>query len=74
MDFLPVELERKLTKLDEELHIILSTVRNFATKSENVEQELKDFQKLVERIGKNRISEEDTTEVIREMRDRSYEL
>jgi hypothetical protein len=74
MDFSLPELERKLVKLDEELHSILSTVREFAKKHENIEEELEDFRNLVERIGKNRTSDEDTTAMIRRMRDRNYDI
>ncbi len=74
MDFSLPELERKLVKLDEELHSILSTVREFTKKHENIEEELEDFRNLVERIGKNRTSDEDTTAMIRRMRNRNYDI
>ena len=41
---------------------------------EDEEVEIKNLRKLVRKIGSHRVDEGDTTSIIREMREKSYEL
>ena len=66
-----LELEERLIRLDKELHEILHSVKVY--KVIDKEAEIQDLRELVNRISSHRILEKDTTMLIREMRDRSYD-
>lgn len=66
------DLEDRLIKLDIAVHDILRSVKQ--NKLENEETELQSLRDLVRRIGSHRIDDKDTTMLIREMRDKSYDI
>jgi superfamily II helicase len=67
------ELEDRLVKLDKDLHEILHLTgkRHSGGKTE---EEIQNLRELVKRIGSHRIEEKDTTQIIREMREKSYDV
>jgi hypothetical protein len=67
-----LDLEDRLIKLDIAVHDILRSVKQ--NKVEDEETELQSLRDLVRRIGTHRIDDKDTTMLIREMRDKSYDL
>jgi hypothetical protein len=67
-----LDLEDRLIKLDIAVHDILRSVKQ--TKVEDEETELQGLRDLVRRIGSHRIDDKDTTMLIREMRDKSYDI
>jgi hypothetical protein len=67
-----LDLEDRLIKLDIAVHDILRSVKQ--NKVEDEETELKRLRDLVRRIGSHRIDDKDTTMLIREMRDKSYDI
>jgi len=66
------DLEDRLIKLDIAVHDILRSVKQNKVKDE--ETELQSLRDLVRRIGTHRIDDKDTTILIREMRDKSYDI
>lgn len=66
------DLEDRLIKLDIAVHDILRSVKQ--NKVEDEETELQSLRDLVRRIGTHRIDDKDTTILIREMRDKSYDI
>jgi hypothetical protein len=66
------DLEDRLIKLDIAVHDILRSVKQ--NKVEDEETELQSLRDLVRRIGTHRIDDKDTTMLIREMRDKSYDI
>jgi|GEM_PF-3556311 len=66
------DLEDRLIKLDIAVHDILRSVKQ--NKVEDEETELQSLRDLVRRIGSHRIDEKDTTLLIREMREKSYDI
>lgn len=66
------DLEERLIKLDIAVHDILRSVKQ--NKIEDEEAELQSLRDLVRRIGTHRIDDKDTTMLIREMRDKSYDI
>ncbi len=66
------DLDDRLHKLDKALHDILQSVKHH--KVEDEEAEIKSLRELVQKIGSHRIEEKDTTSIIREMREKSYDL
>ena len=66
------DLEDRLIKLDIALHEILCEVKH--NKIEDEETELQSLKDLVKRIGSHRVDEKDTTMLIREMREKFYDL
>ncbi|NOZ77036.1 MAG: hypothetical protein GXO65_05070 [Euryarchaeota archaeon] len=64
------EIERKLALLDQELHSILEMVRSKPKYDPN--EEVEDTKKLVSAIKKHRVDPEDSTSIIRKMREGSY--
>jgi len=66
------DLEERLIKLDIAVHDILRSVKQ--NKIEDEETELQSLRDLVRRIGTHRIDDKDTTMLIREMRDKSYDI
>ena len=67
-----LDLEDRLIRLDIAVHDILRSVKQ--TKVEDEETELQSLRALVRRIGSHRIDDKDTTMLIREMRDKSYDI
>jgi hypothetical protein len=67
-----LDLEDRLIKLDIAVHDILRSVKQ--NKVEDEETELQSLRDLVRRIGTHRIDDKDTTMLIREMRDKSYDI
>jgi len=67
-----LDLEDRLIKLDIAVHDILRSVKQ--NKVEDEETELQSLRDLVRRIGSHRIDDKDTTMLIREMRDKSYDI
>ena len=67
------ELEDKLVKLDKDLHEILHLTGKRHNEGKT-EVEIKNLRELVQRIGSHRIEEKDTTQIIREMREKSYDV
>lgn len=67
-----IDIEDRLIKLDKALHDILQSVKH--RKVEDEEVEIKSLRELVQRIGSHRVEEKDTTLIIREMREKSYDL
>ncbi len=65
------DLEDRLIKLDRALHDILRSVKH--NKVEDEEGEIKSLKELVQKIGSNRVDERETTIMIREMREKSYD-
>ena len=66
------DLEDRLIKLDIAVHDILRSVKQ--NKVDDEETELQSLRDLVRRIGTHRIDDKDTTMLIREMRDKSYDI
>jgi hypothetical protein len=66
------DLEGRLIKLDKALHEILRSVKHH--KVEDEEAEVQNLRELVRRIGSHRVDEKDTTLLIREMREKPYDL
>lgn len=67
------DLEARLVKVDEELHSILNSIRK-GKERYDVKKEMEELKSLIDRIGKNRLNTTDTTKIIREMREKSYDL
>ena len=67
------DLEARLVKVDEELHSILNSIRK-GKERYDVKKEVEELKSLIDRIGKNRLNTIDTTKIIREMREKSYDL
>ncbi len=67
------ELEDKLFKLDRDLHEILRSASKRHT-GKTAKEEIKSLRELVQRIGSHRVEEKDTTLLIREMREKSYDI
>ncbi len=67
-----IDLEDRLVKLDKALHDILQSVKHH--KVMDKEAEIKSLRQLVQKIGSHRVEERDTTSIIREMREKSYDL
>jgi len=67
------DLEARLVKVDEELHSILNDIKK-GKERYDVKKELEELKSLIDRIGKNRLNTTDTTKIIREMREKSYDL
>ncbi len=67
------ELEEKLLKLDKDLHEILHLTGKHQIEGKT-EIEILDLRELVQRIGSHRIEEKDSTQIIREMREKSYDV
>ncbi len=67
-----IDLEDRLVKLDKALHDIMQSVKHH--KVENAEVEIKSLRQLIQKIGSHRVDERDTTSIIREMREKSYDL
>lgn len=67
-----IDLEDRLIKLDKALHEILHSVKHHEV--EDREAEIKSLRELVRKIGLHRVDERDTTSIIREMREKSYDL
>lgn len=67
------ELEDRLLKLDKDLHEILHLTGKRQVEGKT-EFEIKELRELVKRIGSHRIEEKDSTQIIREMRDKSYDV
>ena len=67
------EVEERLLKLDKDLHEILHLTGKRQSE-EKTEVEIQNLRELVQRIGSHRIEEKDTTQIIREMREKSYEV
>ncbi|MDI6903014.1 MAG: hypothetical protein QMC77_04690 [Methanocellales archaeon] len=67
------DLEARLVKVDEELHSILNSIRK-GKERYDVKKEVEELKSLIDRIGKNRLNTTDTTKIIREMREKSYDL
>lgn len=69
------DLEDRLVRLDVELHKILHSVKVSKVKRvKDEETEIQSLRGLVDRINSHRIVEKDTTILIREMRERTYEI
>jgi len=67
-----LDLEDRLIKLDIAIHDVLYSVKH--NKIEDEETELQTLRELVRRISLHRVEEKDTTMLIREMREKSYDL
>ncbi len=67
------ELEDRLVKLDKDLHEILHLTGKRHIEG-RTEEEIKNLRELVRRIGSHRVEEKDTTQIIREMREKSYDV
>lgn len=65
-------LEDRLIKLDKALHEILRSVKHHEVEDE--EAEVQNLRELVRKIGSHRVDEKDTTLLIREMREKPYDL
>ncbi|MEA3295075.1 MAG: hypothetical protein U9P81_08905 [Euryarchaeota archaeon] len=66
------ELEDRLNSLHLELHEIMRLTKHH--KIDNKDAELKNFRKLIKKVGFHRVDEEDTTLMIREMREKQYDV
>jgi len=67
------EVEERLLKLDKDLHEILHLTGKRHSEGKT-EVEIQNLRELVQRIGSHRIEEKDTTQIIREMREKSYDV
>jgi len=66
------ELEDRLNRINIELYEIIRLLRYH--KIDNKESELKNLKNLVNRIDSHRIDDKDTTLLIREMREKQYDV
>jgi hypothetical protein len=66
------DIENRLTRLDKELNEIIHSIRHH--KVNDKDAELKNLKDLIHKIGSHRIYEEDTTVLIREMREKQYDI
>jgi hypothetical protein len=66
------DIENRLTRLDKEINEIIHSIRHH--KVNDKDAELKNLKDLIHKIGSHRIDEEDTTVLIREMREKQYDI
>lgn len=67
------ELEDRLVKLDKDIRDILHLTGKHPIEGKT-EDEIQNLRELVKRIGSHRIEEKDSTQIIREMREKSYDV
>jgi len=66
------ELEDRLNCLYFELHEIMRLTKHH--KIDNKDAELKNLKELVKKVGSHRVDDKDTTLMIREMREKQYDV
>ncbi len=67
-----IDIESSLVKLDKQLHEILHSLKDYKVKDKDTE--IKSLRGLINRISSHRVLEKDTTVMVREMRDRTYDI